>query len=540
MNDILLLQLNRLGDLVQTMPLLRRMRRENPRARIVLVAQNGFSGILAECGYFDKLITVSLEQLEALGSPEQQAAFPDLPPFDAHPEFRRGYDLLVNLTNDLGSAVLCEKIQAKRKLGRIHTYAGELRLLGPWAKYMFSLVGHRAENLFNIVDIQMGIAGMLPGPERGYLPVTQERRAGAKAWLAGAGRRPGRKLIALQSAASDLHRAWSLENFSLLAQTLAANGYAEIVLMGDARERERTERLAEMIGMPVLNAAGQTTLLELPALLAACDLLISNDTGTIHVAAAVGTPTLGLYFSTAYYSETAPYGDKHAVLQVEIPCAPCLASARCPQQVCREYLTPGAVAETATWLLGTRRELPGYRPGLSLYKSRFLENGSLAYLPPDPERASEHFLGGLLGRMLWEETLGLGRDPDLEALWERVRGREACIRKRDALATALAGLAEPFRLGLDLAESMCGEFAAAEPRRERILRLHESLASLGRDMGEQAKAAGLCGSFLNFEMMDMDFSAYPALADSLAGKYRGLAEWMARFRATLARLALPR
>jgi ADP-heptose:LPS heptosyltransferase len=537
MKSILLLQLNRLGDLVQTLPLLRRMRRENPEARITLVALEGFSGILAECGYFDKLIAIPLKESEALTAPERQEAFPNLPPFDAHPEFRQTHDLVVNLTNDLGSAILCEKIPAARKLGRINTYEGELRLLGPWSKYMFSMVSHRLDNLFNLVDIQMGIAGLLPGPEPASLEVPEARRKEAEALLRAEGRRPGRKLIALQAGASELHRAWSLENFAALAQTLMSNGYADIALMGDPKERERVDRLAELIGMPVMNLAGKTSLQSLPAVLQACDLLISNDTGTIHVAAAAGTATLGLYFSTAYFSETAPYGGNHAVLQVEIPCAPCYTSSRCPVQLCRAHLDPLAVEETARWMLDGTPQPPRAFPNLSLYRSRFLANGSLIYLPARSDHASSHFLAGLLGRLLWEGVLGLSRDPVLEDVWRRVRGSEAWEARLAEFSRSMTSLAGPFREGLELARKLRAEFDAEIPVRERIIRLHEKLTALSVSMAALSKDAGLVGSFLQFEMMDMDYATYPALAEILEEKYRMLSGWMGRFESTLDRLA---
>jgi ADP-heptose:LPS heptosyltransferase len=544
MRNILILQLARLGDLVQTVPLLRRMRREHPRARIVLAALDSSSGILSDCGYFDGLVTVPLKDLEGLSDPANQDRFPDLAPFSAHPEFRQSWDLVVNLTNDLGSAVLCEKIAAAEKLGRINTYAGELRLLGPWAKYLFSMVSHRRDNLFNLVDIQMGMAGLGPEPEPASLQVPEAGKREADSLLASLGRRPGRKLIALQTGASELHRAWSLENFAAVAQSLSANGYADIALMGDARERERAERLEELIGMPVLNLAGRTPLALLPAVLQACDLLISNDTGTIHVAAAAGTPTLGLYFSTAYFTETAPYGGNHAVLQVEIPCAPCYASARCPVQLCRDYLVPDAVVDAARWLLQTTGEGPGdavepprAHPNLSLYRSRFLANGSLIYLPARGDHASSHYLTGLLGRLLWEDVLGLSRDPILETWWRKARGSEAWEGKLSALGAALAALAITFRRGLELAADLHREFDSEVPARERILFLHEELARLGSSMAGSAKEAGLVGSFLQYEMMDMDYANYPALAAILRDKYGKLAEWTGRIESTLRRLA---
>lgn len=537
MKNILLLQLNRLGDLVQTLPLMRRMRREHPGARITLVALEGFSGILADCPYFDKLITLALSDLESLGAPERQEAFPDLAPFDAYPEFRGPYDLIVNLTNDLGSSVICERVPALNKLGRINTYEGELRLLGPWSKYMFAMVSHRLDNHFNLVDIQMGIAGMDPGPEPASLIVPEKRRAEARDLLASLGRRPGRKLVALQTGASELHRAWSLENFAAVAQGLMANGYADIVLMGDAKERERVETLAELIGMPVMNLAGRTSLTMLPAVLQACDLLISNDTGTIHVAAATGCATLGLYFSTAYFSETAPYGGNHAVLQVEIPCAPCLTSSRCPVQLCREFLDPDAVREAARWLMDGSSGPPKAYPNLSLYRSRFLSNGSLAYLPARPEPASSHFLSGLMGRLLWEGVLGLARDPSLESVWMRERTTPEWERKQAHLMSAMSGLGEPFRKGLDLAHKLRAEFESEAPVRERIVFLHENLTRLSGSMAAVAKEAGLVGLFLHFEMMDMDYATYPALAEILEEKYRTLTDWVGRFETTLGNLS---
>jgi hypothetical protein len=188
-------------------------------------------------------------------------------------------------------------------------------------------------------------------------------------------------------------------------------------------------------------------------------------------------------------------------------------------------------------MLGARKEPPAAYPNLSVYRSRFLSNGSLAYLPLRPELATAHFLSGLLGRMLWEGALGMDRDPALETLWQGVRVRKEWEGKREMMSAALAGLGGPFREGLGLAESLCAEFESDAPGRDRIIMLHENLTRLGKSMASASLAAGLCGSFLKFEMMDMDFATYPALAEILEEKYRMLAEWMERFQSTLARLS---
>ncbi len=540
MENILLLQLNRLGDLVQTVPLLRRLRVEKPHARITLVCVQGVHAILAECGYFDRLVPVPLKDVEALTDPDNRAAFPNLAPFSTHPEFRETYDLVVNLTNDFGSSVINEKVQAARKLGRIHTFEGELRLLGPWSKYLFAMVANRVDNLFNLVDIQMGIAGLQPSPQPASLPVSEARRAEAKALLDSHGRRGGRTLIALQTGASQLHRAWSIENFAAISRRLIENGQVEIVLVGDASERSRAETLQSMVGLPLVDLVGRTSLAQLPALLRSCDLLVSNDTGTIHIAAAVGTRTLGLYFSTAYFSETAPYGPGHAVLQVEIPCAPCSASAICPVQLCRAYLTPEAVHATVRWMIDSVADPlsppPAISPNLSLYRSYFLGNGSLIFLPVHAV-ASSHYFTGMLGRLLWEGALGFNREPQLDGLWRLMCRDRDWEAKRAAMAANLEELAATFAKGLNLTSKLKAEFAGDAPQHERIVLLNQQLSELGAAMAASSKAGGLFGDFLKYEMMDMDYAAYPQLAGILAEKYQRLSAWTMQFQATLARLS---
>ena len=93
------------------------------------------------------------------------------------------------------------------------------------------------------------------------------------------------------------------------------------------------------------------------------------------------------------------------------------------------------------------------------------------------------------------------------------------------------------RRGLELAVALRAEFFAGNPAPERIRSLHGALADLGIALASASKSAGLFGSFLHFEMMDMDYAAYPALARILEDKYRGLREWIARFRASLENMA---
>ena len=533
MREILLVQLGRLGDLVQTLPVITRFKQIDPACCVTLVCLEDFQGIIKEGAGWDRLVSVPRRDMDCLTDPDVLAAFPHRAPFDRYPEFGRAYDLIVNLTSDLDSAALSEKIAADRKLGRTHANQGEMRLRGPWAKYLHSMVRHRTENIFNLVDIYMGMAGLEAKPQPPSLGVSGERAAQAHDLLLAAGWKGGRPLLAFQTGASDLNRAWDLENFAALGSRLLADG-AEIVLVGDSKEMDRAADFRSKVSGPVIDLVGKTGLAQLPALIKACDLLISNDTGTIHVAAAVGTPTLGLFFSTAFYSETAPYGAGHSVLQVEIVCSPCSTSTRCPVQICRQHLTVPEVHASIQWILRPGSRPPPSWPTLSLYRSRFLDNGTLLYAPARPEAPPGQYLTGLLGRLVWEDALGIARDPSLEHGWRMATAGEEWRKKRDALRQTLDSLVDPLNRGLALAGQLRQAFA--EGNRDLVRPLHEQMARLAERLSEAGEKSGLFGDFLRFEMMDMDYSPYPELAVQLEDKYRALCDWIARVGKSLDRL----
>lgn len=526
MNKIIVLQLNRLGDLVQTVPLLCRLRLTYPNSEITLVCMEGPHTIVRSCGYFNRLISLTNQDVDGLTTLSSETAFHTIP------VLMEEYDLLINLTNDLATSILTQRISAKEKRGRIHTQEGEIRMLGDWSKYLFSMVGHRRENLFNLVDIQMGMADLPNVAQVASLPVSLSDSDQSLQLLIAQGFVQGHRLIALQTGASQLHRAWSIENFSELAERWLGLENTDIVLVGDSTEKNRAEVLQKKITRPIIDLVGKTSLPMLTAVMQKCNLLISNDTGTIHIAASVGTRTLGLYFSTAYYSETAPYGEGHCVLQVQIPCAPCHASTICPEQKCREYLTVDAVYTTSKWMLGLAEFVPVPYENLSLYQSYFLTNGSLIYLPVHSQ-VSEFYLQAFLGRLIWESALGMKTDPQLFSLWKMFCNQSHEIPKIKFDAQGI------FEEGLLLSRQLVVEFSSETPMQARIENFHQKLFNLSKELATNSKDNGLIGSFLNFEMMDLDYEPYPQLALTLEKKYSKLLDWSMRIKTATEVLLLP-
>lgn len=408
MEKILIIQLTRMGDCIQTLPVLKLMKLRKPDARLSVLCVKEFSGPLARSRFVDRLITVEAAYIVRLRNGEAVEPVADIP------ELTERYDSVINLTHNWVGGFFCSVARSRFKSGRVNTEHPAGQVKTGWAKYLFASQKSRTQNLFNLVDMHAAMAGLAPEPVTDYMEIDGRERRSAAELLRACGWKSSGPLIAFQPGANQMHRAWPAECFALLAEGLLRRPGVQIALLGSAGERELTRSITSRVHGPVMDLAGKTGIAEIPAVLSLCAMLVSNDTGNIHMAAAAGTRSLGLFFSTAYFAETAPYGDGHLVLQAESPCSPCHVDEKCDRPICREAITVPAVQAAAERLLGFGGANDLQFPGISLYQSRFLSNGMLMYAPVQGAPIRERFLTGLLYRFLWEGALGIapGAGPD--------------------------------------------------------------------------------------------------------------------------------
>lgn len=140
-------------------------------------------------------------------------------------------------------------------------------------------------------------------------------------------------------------KRWPLERFAeVVNQISARHAQFRWELFGAPGEKEMGEKLSGMLQAPHENFVGKTRLSELIAKLRQCQLLLTNDTGTMHLAAALGIPTVSIFGSTCPI-ETGPLGDRHTVIQHKVPCSPCFER-ECPfgHYECMTKITPEEVA----------------------------------------------------------------------------------------------------------------------------------------------------------------------------------------------------
>jgi ADP-heptose:LPS heptosyltransferase len=308
----LVIQLGRLGDAIQTTPLLADLTATGDEVD-VLVLRSAHEPLLGHTAVAN-IITIpdSLKPLDdaiACGFPlgkipaEAHELLADLrlPP----------YDRIINASHAplgcwLAGAIPCANPAAR--------YGGIIRdreclYFGLASTYRVALLQFREQNLFNLVDLIRASYGAAPPIQR---PCLYANRSADLPFALPAGRK-----VALNPGASEAARCWPSENFARLAEALSAAGFAPL-LVGAPSDRERCERIRCTARVPISNFAGRTTIPEMATLLAGCELLISADTGAVHLAAAVGTTVLGLYGATAWFAETAPYGDNHLILQTPL------------------------------------------------------------------------------------------------------------------------------------------------------------------------------------------------------------------------------
>ena len=118
------------------------------------------------------------------------------------------------------------------------------------------------------------------------------------------------------------HKRWPAERYALLANQVVGKYGGGVVLLGDNSERELNFLIRNDIDYPVLDLTGRTDLDGMAAVMQLCDAVISNDSGPMHLAVSVGTPTVGIFGPTSARN-SGPYGPRHRAVQSHIYCGPC-------------------------------------------------------------------------------------------------------------------------------------------------------------------------------------------------------------------------
>jgi hypothetical protein len=220
---------------------------------------------------------------------------------------------------------------------------GALVVRHPWLNYFFYVSRNRLLNTINLVDMY-SLAGDTELRERKlHYQVPEEAKDFAKKYLEG---RKG-EFIGFQLGTSTGDRRWEPQYFGELANLIYERLGWNIVVLGHPSEAKLLEELKRTFNGPIIDAIGKTTIPQLAGLLEKCRLLVTNDTGTMHLATAVGTGVVAVFLGEARACDTGPFTEKALVLEANIPCAPCAYNTTCLDHICHRCVK----AEDVFWAI---------------------------------------------------------------------------------------------------------------------------------------------------------------------------------------------
>jgi heptosyltransferase-2 len=326
---ILVRATNWVGDAVMSLPALRAIRARFPAAHIAVLARPWVADLYAREPFADEVIPYTAPR-GARGLAEQWRAAAELR--------RRRFDCAILLQNAFEAALLAWLARIPRRIGYNRDGRGFLLTdaiavprpgEAPLHQRFYYLELLRRAGILNEIpqDNAVRLEGAAP--------------AQGEAWV---GVSPG--------AAYGGAKRWPAERFAEAAAELAACLEAGVALFGSADERALCERVEALIAgrARVVNHAGRTSLREFIDLAAGCRVFLTNDSGAMHIASALGVPTVAVFGATDHVA-TGPAGERWRIVREPVECSPCLLR-ECPiDHRCMTRVEPGRVAREALELL---------------------------------------------------------------------------------------------------------------------------------------------------------------------------------------------
>jgi heptosyltransferase-2 len=193
-------------------------------------------------------------------------------------------------------------------------------------------------------------------PELPFLKLSDSKKEWARKFLSSTGNIGHAFTVGLNPGAIyGPAKQWSTDRFMELARRLSSDHDCEIVIFGDKNTSPLARAINNEINGKAIDTTGKTDVLQLAALLESCDILVTNDTGPMHVACAVGTSVVAIFGSTDP-KITSPLGPDAVVLQKPASCSPCLKR-ECPEghYVCLKNITVDDVETAVLKQLNTCR-----------------------------------------------------------------------------------------------------------------------------------------------------------------------------------------
>jgi len=349
-SNILLVNITRLGDMLQATPTIAGMKMENPECKITVLVEKQFEAVCHCIPNIDEVMSIDLGMTVRSLAREQEGI---IDAFEYVTEVvedlrSRNFDYVLNMSSSAYTALLLRLVGVKNRGGWSADDEGYRMIESDWARLFATSVFHqnRQFNSLNLVDVFRCSADIEQHPEKLLIKVEEKEREFARSMIEQAGFTNTGPLVVVQAGASQAKRQWHPNNFVRLIRDLVDNQNIRVILSGTGKELSIIEPIAAALNSPnVFIAAGKTNIPQLSALLEQSDLLVTGDTGPMHMSVAVDTPVVSMFLASAYGFETGPYSAGNIVLQPVIGCGPCNPNKPCTRPDCHQQIEPELISE---------------------------------------------------------------------------------------------------------------------------------------------------------------------------------------------------
>lgn len=343
---ILIVKLSAIGDVVQTLPVAEALRNQYPGAYIAWVVEEEAEDLLTGHPSLDRVIVSRRKswQKRFFKRGEFWSTLREVGEFIRDLR-RQDYDWVIDNHGLFKSGLLVFLSRGRRKIGykRWPGIAEEGSYLFTNERYKpLDIEKHALERYLDLI-VQVGVRVDKPRL-RFSLPADSLRKMERLLVENGI---CGHPLVVIHPMAEWPTKLWPGERFASLAESLGKKRGASVVFTGSREDEKPVQEILRQINpsQKVLTLAGQTGLKELAGLFSLSDLVVSTDTGPMHLAAAVNAPLIAIFGPTAPW-RTGPYGNGHVILRKPLGCSPCFKK-KCESMECMNSLSVEEVLKAA-------------------------------------------------------------------------------------------------------------------------------------------------------------------------------------------------
>ncbi len=327
---ILIIRLSHVGDVIHALPLLHALRSAYPEAHISWLAEDTVSPLLFNLDELDEPIVLPRRQLRSSFAGALRSLYRLLSRLRS-----RRFEAVIDVQSLTKSAIWGWLSGATTRIGFPAPVGREL---APWLN---NVPVPQTPEIKHVVDLNMSLLGPLgvaPTMVRFDLPVCEHARLKVSKWLAEAS--PDRPPVLISPGAGWETKRWPAERFGALADRIAGDMALPVFIVWGPGEEDLCDRVLQNSQSSNVSAAPPTDLLEMTELIRMSRLVVTNDTGPLHIAVAVGVPTVSIWGPTDP-ERNGPYGPGHKVILTGAPCRMCWKTS-CPAQnslICMEQIS---------------------------------------------------------------------------------------------------------------------------------------------------------------------------------------------------------